>query len=141
MVFSKKLHWNRIFLVLSGKMIFLKTLHENMIFSVYMVKIIFLFDTNMIFPSVKKTKMIFFRKIHLKMTFPVSLKKMKVILENMVFLLSEKLKMVKRLLSQIHIGRASTINVNNTFDKFVIINLLSLICKTLHKICENTGFH
>ena len=37
----------------------------------------------------------------------------------------------KSLLSQIRIGTAIVINVNNTSNKFVIINLPSLVCKNL----------
>ena len=58
-----------------------------MIFSVYSVKMLFLFPTNMMHLSVKKVAM---------MTFPVSFKKMIFILENMVFLLIEKLNMTKK---------------------------------------------
>ena len=36
------------------------------------------------YPSVKKPKIIFSQKIHLQMTFPASLKKMILILENMI---------------------------------------------------------
>ena len=102
-----------LFLVLSGKMIlvFLKIsilffrrkmkdhlpqnntwkFELNWIFG----KGVFLFPTNMILPSVIEAKMIFSRKIHLKMIFPASLKKMIFILENMISLLTEKLKMIK----------------------------------------------
>ena len=58
-----------------------------MIFSVYSVKMLFLFPTNVIHPFVKKVAM---------MTFPVSFKKTTFILENMVFLLIEKLNMTKK---------------------------------------------
>ena len=37
----------------------------------------------------------------------------------------------KSLLSQINIGGTSAINVNDTLNKFVMINFLSLICKNL----------
>ena len=50
----------------------------------------------------------------------------------MVFFLIGKLKTVKKsLLGQIRTGRTSGINVNNTSNKFVVINLPSLICKYL----------
>ena len=60
-----------------------------MIFSVYSVK--------MVLPFCQKSRFdILPKKIHLKMTLPESLKKMIFILENMVFLLIEKLKMIKK---------------------------------------------
>ena len=107
-VFQKKFHRNLIFLVLLGKMKFL--FPENMIlfcrwkmkdhFSQKNAKkyIFCIFDKDGIsffYPSVKKAKMIYSQKIYLKMTFTVPLKKMIFILENMVFLLIEKLKMIK----------------------------------------------
>ena len=68
-----------------------------MIFSVYSVKMVFLFPTNMILPFCQKSRFdILPKKIHLKMSLPESLKKMIFILENMVFLLIEKLKMIKK---------------------------------------------
>ena len=74
-------------------------IHGN-IFSVYSVKMVFLFPTNMILPFCQKSKdeiiIIIIIIIHLKMTFPLLLKKMIFILENMLFLLTEKLKMKKK---------------------------------------------
>ena len=76
MVFPKELHWNMIFLVLSGKMMFLfpeniilffrqkikddlsQKIHGNMIFSVYMYKC---YKYEITFLS-EKAKMIFSRK-------------------------------------------------------------------------------
>ena len=76
---------------------FSQKLHGNMMFSVFSVKMVFVFPRNMILPFCHK-KLIWSspRKIHLKMTFPVSLKKMIFIPENIVFLLIEKLKMIKK---------------------------------------------
>ena len=75
------------------KIIFLKTIHDgNMIFSVYLVKMVFLFPANIILPFCQKSK----DGLLPKNTFPVSLKKMIFILENMIFLLIEKLKMIKK---------------------------------------------
>ena len=74
-------------------------IHVNMTFSVYSVKMVFLFPTNMILPFCRKSKdeiIIIKLIIHLKMTFPVSLKKRIFMLENILFLLAEKLKMKKK---------------------------------------------
>ena len=96
MVFPNKTHWNMIFFFRRKmKYHISQKIHGELIFSVYSVKIVFLFPTNIILPSVKKAKMIFYQKIHLKMTLAVSLKKMIFILENMVFLLTEKVKFNK----------------------------------------------
>ena len=76
----------------------------------------------------------FFEQIWLSKKQNFSLKKMIFILENMVFLLIEKLKMIKKsLLRQIRIEKTSTINVNNTSNKFLIISFafFSLFCKKL----------
>ena len=68
-----------------------------MILSVYFVKMDFLFLTNMILTFCQKSKDDLLPKnIYLRMTFLVSLKKYIFILENVVFLLIEKLKMIKR---------------------------------------------
>ena len=109
------------FLVWSGKKIFIfpenmvlffrRKIHGNMIFSLYSAKMVFLFPTNMILTFCQK---IFSQKMHLKMTFLVSLERMILILE--------KLKIMKK---------TSVINKNNTSNRFVIINLPSLICKNL----------
>ena len=142
-IFSANLHTQRIFLVLSGKTVFLfpenmilffrrkmkddlsQKTHGNVIFSLYLVKVVLLFPINMIltfYYPIKKAKIIFLKKkINLKMTFLVSQKKMIFILENMAFLLIEKLKIDKKsLLSQIRIRRTSVINVNSTSNKFLI---------------------
>ena len=51
----------------------------------------------MLLPFFQKSKVdLLSKKIHLKMTFLVSLKKMLFILGNIVFLLIEKLKMIKK---------------------------------------------
>ena len=72
-VFPKKLNWNIIFLVLSGKTVFFREStillfrrkmkddlsqkkHGNMIFSVYSVKMVFLFPTKMISAFCQKSK-------------------------------------------------------------------------------------
>ena len=68
----------------------------NMIFSLFSVKMIFVFPTNIILHFCQKSKDVLFRKKkQLKVIFPVLLKKMIFILENIVFLLIEKLKMIK----------------------------------------------
>ena len=72
-------------------------MHGNMTFSVYSIKMVFLFPTNMLLSFCQKSKdNLLPKKIYLGMTFPVSLKKMIFILENVVFLLIGKLKMIKK---------------------------------------------
>ena len=70
-------------------------IHGN-IFSVYSEKRYSFFLYIWYHSSVKKVQMVFSRKMYLNMTFPVSLKKVIFILESMVFLLMEKLKMIKK---------------------------------------------
>ena len=72
-----------------------QNVHGNMIFSVYSVKIVFLFPTKMILPFCRKSKDDHLPKNTL-VTFLVSLKKMVFILENMAFLLIEKLKVIEK---------------------------------------------
>ena len=69
-------------------------LHENLVFYVYSVKIPF--SKNMILPFFQKGTVDFFRKKKLKMAFPGSLKKLIFIVENIVFHLIEKLKIIKK---------------------------------------------
>ena len=58
---------------------------------------VFLFPTNMLLSFCQKSKdNLLPKKIYLRMTFPVSLKKIIFILENVVFLLIEKLKLIKK---------------------------------------------
>ena len=72
-------------------------IHRNMMFFVYSVKTVLLFPTNMILPFCqKKQRRSSLEKIRLKTALLVSLKKMIFILENMVFLLIEQLKMIKK---------------------------------------------
>ena len=72
-------------------------IHGIMMFSLYLVKMLFLFPGNMILPFCqKKQKGSSPEKILLKMIFLVFLKKIILILQNMVFLLIEKLKMIKK---------------------------------------------
>ena len=111
---KKKKIRTTIFLALSEKMIFLFTdmilffrwktedhflnkIHRNMKTSVYLVKMVFLFPANKIPPFCLKSKNDLLPKTHMKMTFLVSLisKKMIFILENIVLLLTGKLKTIK----------------------------------------------
>lgn len=72
-------------------------IHGNIILFVYSIKMAFLFATNMILHfRQKKQRWSSFNKINLKMTFPISLEKMIFILEHMIFLLIEKLKIIKK---------------------------------------------
>ena len=102
--FPKKSHWNIIFLVPSGKKTFLflenikfSLWRENERWSLSKKKYIeiscslyirkrwcFLFLQMWRYPYVKKAKMTLFRKVHLTMTFPASLKKIILILGNMI---------------------------------------------------------
>ena len=66
----------------------------NMIFSVYLVKVVFLFPTKVL-PFCRKSKDDHLPKNTL-VIFLVSLKNMVFILENMAFLLIEKLKIIKK---------------------------------------------
>ena len=66
----------------------------NMIFSVYLVKVVFLFPTKVL-PFCRKSKDDHLPKNTL-VIFLVSLKNMIFILENMAFLLIEKLKIIKK---------------------------------------------
>ena len=112
MGFPKKLYWNMVFLVLSEKniffpkiwsysldgkwkTIFLKKIHEK--YDIFCILSKYVFPLQIWYcPSVKTANMIFTQKIHLKMTFPLSLKKMIFVLESRAFLLTGKLKMIKR---------------------------------------------
>ena len=102
MEFPKKLHWNMIFLLSSGKVAFLfpktwyffygrkmkddlsQKIYGNMRFSVCSVKMVFLFPTNMKLPFGQKSKDDLFPKNNQMMTFPALLKKMILILEKLV---------------------------------------------------------
>ena len=77
------------------KTIFLKKIHEK--YDIFCVLSKYVFPLQIWYcPSVKTANMIFTQKIHLKMTFPLSLKKMIFVLESRAFLLTGKLKMIKR---------------------------------------------
>ena len=116
MIFSvntlKKLLWYMIFLVLSGKMYFFfpkiwsysldgkwkiiflnKKIHGNTTFSVYLVRIVILFPTNMILPFYHKSKYGVLTRNTLKDDISGIIEKG----EDMVFLLTEKLKMIKKI--------------------------------------------
>ena len=98
-----------IFFVLSGKKLFFpesmilffrwkmkddisENIHGNMILSLYSVKTVFFSKQIWYYTSVKRQRSSSLEKIHLKITFPVSLEKIIFILENIVFLMTEKLK-------------------------------------------------
>ena len=106
LVFEKKMHWNLIFFVLSGRIIFLFPKNKILFFrrkvkdnispeNTWNYDIFCIFSNNDIWFShkygitlfSKKRMMTISQKIHLKMTFLVSLKNIIFILENMVFLM------------------------------------------------------
>ena len=103
LIFSKKSHWNMIFLISSGKMafhfpknmiFFLLTENERLFFSknTWKYDVFCMFGKSGIpfslqiwnYPSVKKANMIFSQEIQLKMIFSELLKKMIFILKKMI---------------------------------------------------------
>ena len=102
-----------------------------MIFSVYSVKMVLLFPTNLILPFYQKSKDDLLPRNILTMTFLVSLKKTILILENMVFLLTEILKMIKQFTQSNMYRENKCNNVNNISNKFVTINFPFIILKNL----------
>ena len=103
-----------------------------MIFLVLSGKVIFHFPENMTLPFCQKSKYDLFPKNTLKDHISGITEKYYIHPRKNVFPCDRKFKDDKKsLLSQINVGRTSVIYVNDTLNKFVIINFLSLICKHL----------